>query len=279
MFRNNLIDIKTFFIGLCTAAIVAGLLSSCQKVIDVDVKNAEEKYVVEGILTDEAGKSFVKLSATKAIAENNDFPPVTGAAVIITNNSGNNIVLEETSPGTYTSPGLVGSPGKTYSLEVTINGEKFTASSTMPQKINFDTLFTSNELLFGETRKLANIAYQDPAGKGQCYRYVQYVNGKKNTPIFVNNDDYSDAKYVQTKLWYLVDEEENPDEEIKSGDTVAVDMLCIDPAVYKYWYSVFQSATGSSQSASPANPVTNIKGGALGYFSAHTIQTRTVVVP
>ncbi|HKZ66576.1 MAG TPA: hypothetical protein VJ111_09490, partial [Chitinophagaceae bacterium] len=69
------------------------------------------------------------------------------------------------------------------------------------------------------------------------------------------------------------------DEDIKSGDTVKLDMLCIDPAVYKYWYSVNQSATGNSQSASPANPVSNISGGALGYFSAHTIQTKTLLVP
>ncbi|MFC0776098.1 DUF4249 domain-containing protein [Terrimonas alba] len=276
---NKSINLKRIFTWCFAGATVSGLLSSCQKVIEIDTRNAEEKYVVEGVVTDEADKSFVKLSTTKNITENNDFPPVTGATVLINDNSGNNIILSETSPGTYTAPALVGSPGKTYSLDVTVNGEKFTATSTMPQKINLDTLFISDEILFGETRKLANIAYQDPAGKGQCYRYVQYVNGKKNKPIFVNNDDYSDGKYVQSKLWYLVDEDENPEEEIKSGDTLTIDMLCIDPAVYKYWYSVFQSATGSSQSASPANPVTNIKGGALGYFSAHTLQTRTVVVP
>lgn len=279
MFSNKSIHLKNFFSSVCIGIIVVCLLSSCQKVIDVDTRNAEEKYVVEGVVTDEADKSFVKLSATKNISDDNDFPPVTGATVVINDNSGNNIVFTETSPGTYTAPVFIGSPGKTYSLEVTINGEKFTAGSAMPKKINFDTLFISNEILFGETRKLANIAYQDPAGKGQCYRYVQYVNGKKSKPIFVNNDDYSDGKYVESKLWYLVDEDENPEEEIKSGDTVAIDMLCMDPAVYKYWYSVFQSATGNSQSASPANPVTNIKGGALGYFSAHTLQTRTVVVP
>ncbi len=56
-------------------------------------------------------------------------------------------------------------------------------------------------------------------------------------------------------------------------------MMCIDAAVYKYWYSFLTGgASGDSNSASPANPVTNIKGGALGYFSAHTLQTKTVVV-
>ncbi|MEO6219108.1 MAG: DUF4249 domain-containing protein, partial [Ginsengibacter sp.] len=68
------------------------------------------------------------------------------------------------------------------------------------------------------------------------------------------------------------------DEKIMSGDTILLDMQCIDAAVYKYWFSLNQSATGNSQSASPANAVTNINGGALGYFSAHTLQTKSVIV-
>jgi hypothetical protein len=264
---------------LLAASVIIALFSSCQKVIDVNIENAEPKYVVEAIVTDNPGESKVLLSSTKNVSEDNNFPGISGAVVTITDNAGTVTMFTETTAGKYESSDFTGVVGKTYSLQVKVDGETFTGSSTMPQKINLDTLFISNEILFGETRKLANIAYQDPAGKGQAYRYVQYINGKKSEPIFVNNDDYSDGKYVETKLWYLVDDDENKDEEIKTGDTVMIDMLCVDPAVYKYWYSANQSATGNSQSASPANPVTNISGGALGYFSAHTLQTKTVVVP
>lgn len=279
MFSSHSSYSKSVFTGLFTGAVMITLFSSCQKVIDVDVKNAEEKYVVEAIVADEAGASKVLLSTTKNISESNNFPGVSGATVTITDNTGNNTIFNETTAGSYLAPSFTGVAGKIYSLDIKVNGETFTAKSTMPQKINLDTVFISNEILFGETRKLVNLAYQDPPGKGQCYRYVQYINGKKSKPIFANNDDYSDGKYVETKLWYLVDEDENPEEEIKTGDTVMLDMLCIDNVVYKYWYSVYQSATGNSQSASPANPVTNISGGALGYFSAHTKQTKSVVVP
>ena len=273
-FSYSKVGLMSFF----TASVMI-TITSCQKVIDIDIKNAEPEYVVEAIVTDTAGESKVLLSATKNVAENNSFPGISGAVVTITDNAGISTLFTETTAGKYEAPDFIGAVGKTYSLKVKIDGETFTASSTMPQKINLDTLFISDEILFGETRKLANIAYQDPAGKGQSYRYIQYINDKKTKPIFTNNDDYSDGKYVETKLWYLVDDDENEDEDIKSGDTVKLDMLCIDPAVYKYWYSVNQSATGNSQSASPANPVSNISGGALGYFSAHTIQTKTLLVP
>lgn len=254
-------------------------LSSCQKVIDVDVNDAEPKYVIEAIVTDEAGKSKVLLSTTKKVSESNTFPGISGANITITDNAGHSMPFTETTAGRYEATNFVGVVGQTYSLQVIVNGETFIASSTMPQKINLDSIYISDEVLFGEARKLVNVAYQDPAGKGQCYRYVQYINDKKSKPIFVNNDDYSDGKYVETKLWYIVDDDENEEEEIKSGDTIRLDMQCIDSPVYKYWYSVNQSATGNSQSASPANPVTNISGGALGYFSAHTLQSKTVIVP
>lgn len=278
MFSNHSLYNKPG-LKLIALLLITFSLYSCQKVIDVDVKNAEKKYVVEAIVTDEPGASKVLLSTTLNMSEPSDFPGISGAVVTITDDGGNSTLFTETTAGAYAAPSFTGIIGKTYSLEIQLNGETFTAKSTMPQKINLDTLFISDEILFGETRKLANISYKDPAGKGQYYRYVQYVNGKKIKPIFTNSDDYTDGKQVEIKLWYLVDEDENPEEEIKSGDTVRVDLLCIDTAAHKYWFSLFQSATGTSQSASPANPVTNISGGALGYFSAHTTQSRTVVVP
>jgi len=66
---------------------------------------------------------------------------------------------------------------------------------------------------------------------------------------------------------------------INTGDVVKVDMECVDKNVYEYWYSLDQGSTGSSQSAAPGNPVSNMQGGALGYFSANTLQTKNAVTP
>ena len=253
---------------------------SCRKVIDVDIEGVEPLYVVEAVVTDHPGESKVLLSATKDVAENNQFPAVSGATVSVTDETGIVTIFNEDSAGTYTAPAFTGVVGKKYLLQIlTTDGKTFTAESTMPEKVNMDTLFISDEILFGENRKLANINYQDPPGKGQCYRYVQYINGRKTETIFTNNDDYIDGKYVEAKLWYLTEDDDNDEEKIKTGDTVKLDFFCIDRAAYKFWFSLNQSATGNSQSSSPANAVTNISGGALGYFSAHSIQTKTVVVP
>jgi hypothetical protein len=47
--------------------------------------------------------------------------------------------------------------------------------------------------------------------------------------------------------------------------------------VFDYFNSL--ALMNDGQSASPANPLSNIQGGALGYFSAHTVQRRTVIIP
>lgn len=254
------------------------ILASCTKVIDVDLNDAAKKYVIEGFITDQAGQCQVIITQTKNFNENNTFPPITGATVSIKDNGTGTVTpLSETSPGIYTHATFAGLSGKTYTLQVTINGENFTASSTMPQLVNMDTIYVTEDTWFsGELIKLANVGYDDPVNIVNQYRFVRYLNGVKTKRIFITNDDLSDGRYTNTKLFT---DDDTDEDQLKSGDTVKIDMLCIDAAVYKYWFSLEEGATGETQSATPSNPVSNLKGGALGYFSAHTFQTKTMIVP
>lgn len=251
--------------------------TSCQKVIPFDLNTSEKKYVIEAVITDQAGTAKVLITQTKNFDENNNFPGISGAAVTITETGGATMTLSETSPGNYESSTLVATSGKTYTLSVNIGGKLFTAKSAMSQKISMDTIFVTNEFLFTDFRKIVNVGYQDPAGRGNNYRFIQYVNGLKEDQILIQNDDYTDGRNVTSKLFYFADDTDNS--KIDRGDTVKVDMLCIDQAIYKYWFSLDRSSTGGSGQATPSNPVTNMEGGALGYFSAHTLQTKTMIVP
>lgn len=260
--------------------ILAGcfLLTSCEKVIDLDLEGVEKKYMIEGIVTNQSGESKVMITQTKDFDENNDFPGVSGASVYITDqNSGTTVELSETSTGIYETSALTGECGSTYTLEVRIGEETFTGSSTMPEVVPMDTIYVTEENIFGETWKLANIVLQDPPGIENSYRYIQHINGVKTKQLFIRNDDLVDGRNAPTKLYMSPDMEE--EDRIKSGDELRIEMHCIDAAVYKYWYSLEQGATGDGGSATPANPVTNIQGGALGYFSAQTRQVSTMVVP
>jgi len=253
-------------------------LTSCEKVITLDLNEAEKKYVIEAIITDQPSTAKVLITQTKNFDEDNTFPGISGATVTIKENGGATTTLTETSQGVYQDAGLVAVSGKTYSLSVTINGSVFTASCLMPQKVNLDTIYVTDELLFTDTRKIVNVEFKEPSGRGNNYRFIQYVNNHKEDEIMIQNDDYTDGRNVNAKLFFFAEDDDSTNL-INSGDTVKIDMLCIDQPVYKYWFSLWRSSLGGNQQATPSNPVSNIQGGALGYFSAQTLQTKEMVVP
>lgn len=264
------------FIPTCCIIFLLMLTASCEKVIDVNLDSAEKKYVIEGVITNQPGTCMVLVSQTSDFDDDNAFAGISGATVQLTEQGGATTLLTETTTGVYQATGISGTSGKTYELSVLVNGETFTAASTMPQQVNMDSIFFTTDNVLGNTRKLVNVQYNDPAVTGNNYRFIQYVNGLKEQEIFIRNDELTNGNTAITKLRYTSSDEENND--ITTGDQIKVDMLCIDAAVYKYWYSLNRSATGGGEmSATPANPVTNITGGALGYFSAHTLQSKTMV--
>jgi hypothetical protein len=259
------------------AFVVISLLTSCEKVIDVQLNDADKKYVIEANVTNVPGQpSEVRISKTKAFDESNTFSGISGAVVSIEVNNGVVYTLSQSSPGIYTTSAFTGTPGSTYALKIVIGTDEFTSVCTMPlQTVPLDTVTVDNFAFGGSDSKILVPSYLDPSGKGNNYRFVQYINAIQTKQIFVTNDDISDGLRSTRPL---ANPNNSETEELKTGDFATVEMLCIDRAVYTYWYSLDQAATGNS-TATPANPATNIKGGALGYFSAHSVSSKTIRVP
>lgn len=249
--------------------------SSCQKVIDVKLNEADKKLVVDAVLTDNEGGCIVKLSKTKAFNDNNNFVGLSGATVTMADEAGNVTPLTETDPGVYTHATLKGINGKSYKLQINAEGKSYTASSTMPQQVTFDSAYLETQKFFDEEQTFANVVFKDPGGVKNYYLFKQFVNGKRTDGNFIMDDDLSDGKTFRSTLYLFTDD----DEKIKPGDVIKIEMQCIEKAVYKYWFSYDQSASGSGGSATPANPVSNISGDALGYFSAQTVQTKSLIAP
>ena len=69
-----------------------------------------------------------------------------------------------------------------------------------------------------------------------------------------------------------------PDLETNPGDTTTVEMRNIDRATYKYFVALDASNGNGPNASVPANPNNNFEGACLGYFSAYTVQRRTLIV-
>ncbi|MGE6218328.1 DUF4249 domain-containing protein [Nubsella zeaxanthinifaciens] len=258
--------------------LIAGaiFLSSCEEVIDLKLDTASEKYVVEAQLTNQIGGAKVLISKTKSYSSSNDFVGISGAVVEIENQQGVVTRLNESSnKGVYTHLTLSGMPGQTYRLKIVVSGQTFTSSSVMPAIVPLEDVYPYELNLFDGPRLFTQVKYKDPAGVKNFYRFIEYKNGVYTKSIIAANDEFTNGRTVNQTIFPFEFTEES---KLKKGDKIKLEFLTIDEPVYKYWFSVDNGAQGGSDSAAPANPVSNIKGGAIGYFSAHTLQTKEYTV-
>ena len=100
--------------------------------------------------------------------------------------------------------------------------------------------------------------------------FGEFLNSRKLDNISVFSDRLSDGEYITEQLF-------GGGDDITVGDTVLVKMNCVDKNVWNY-FNVLASGGGLLGAPSPSNPTTNISNNALGYFSAHSVQTRAEVV-
>jgi len=251
------------------------LLCSCQRVISVRLDSSASKYVIEGMVTDQPGGTVVSITQTRDFSSDNTFTGVSGATVTIENN-GYSYPLTESGAGVYTTSALTGAPGKTYSMKVLLGGVVYTATSTMPNPVvGIDSIFVATGTL--TNKRYVSVIISDPAGIPNYYRWVQYVNGRKEKTNFLGDDEFTDGLKIRTQLDFSNDTDDTA-RDIKTGDSVRVDMINLDSAAYHYWFALQQNADGSGGSASPANPASNIAGGCLGYFSAQAVRSRSLLV-
>jgi hypothetical protein len=241
-------------------------LYSCQKVIDVELNPSSPKYVVTGNITDQPGPYEIKVTSSINFDQDNNFPTVSGAKVYITDQTASfTDTLVEVSAGRYRTHVWTGVPGHTYKLVVKMENEMFSSVSTMPAPVALDSLYAKSAT-FGDGTDIVAV-YDDPVGLGNSYHLVLTIQDSLSQEIYLHNDKINNGSRVSHVL--------NNDIDIKTGDTITVKLQCIDAAVYDFYYSLDQAL--KQNSAVISNPKTNIVGGAMGYFCAHTVRARRFV--
>jgi hypothetical protein len=255
------------------------VFSSCEEVIDIELKDADQVLVIEGNVSNTETTHFVSISKTVPFSSNSTDNPQSGAIVKIleeivsgSNNSGVTVKAEraftEVSPGLYQINNYRASPGRKYILTVELENKSYQASSIMPAPISIDSIGTVTDSFFGEDQKTVSVVFQDPPNEKNYYRYLLTVNGKLITDVFAYNDKFNDGKTVQRNLY-------NEDLDLFRDDTVWVEQQCVDEAVYNYFNGIQSNNPGS---AAPANPISNFSNGALGYFSAYGVTRASTVI-
>lgn len=265
---------KYYFLLLATG--VTLMMSACQKVIDVKVNASPAQVVIEGNLTDVRGTQYVKINQSVAYTETNTYPAISGAEVRVSDNLGNSWKFAETQPGVYSFNNLRGIAGRTYTLNVKRDDQTYTAVSVMPARVPLDSIHVRDITFGSDNHKIIVAYYNDPKNIANQYRYVMRINGVLSKSIYADDDRLTDGNAIQENLYPQNDDNDFLD--INPGDEIEVEMQCIDKDVFKYWYTLRQQYRGGpGGGTAPGNPPSNISNNALGYFSAHTTQTKKII--
>jgi hypothetical protein len=253
------------------------IFSGCQKVINVDLNEAAPHIVIEGLITDRKGPYTVTISKSGSYFNQPVLDFVSDAVVIITDNEGLIDTLKETNPGIYLTSRIRGTPGRTYTLKVLSENKEYLGSSTMYSHVGIDSLILiksrSQHFGFGnDAEDKIDVAihcfFKDPDEKN-FYRLKVFSNDAAMTENYrLYDDQYTNG--------YVIGLRAAP---AQAGHNYRIELYSLDKRTYGY-YRTLEDILNMNPvfGSTPVNPTTNLNNGALGYFGACAVSSKTILI-
>jgi len=263
-------------------------LSSCEEVIQLPLNGTESQLIIESAVIEGNTQTEVRLSQSVGFYDETNDKTISDALVIIKETNGLPDTLKYSTNGNFIGKTMPHLPGETYQIVVETAGKIYTATNTIPFKAELDSL---NFALFDNPKSkgyMVNMYFNDPAGIKNYYR----------VKVWVNNTSGPDQEYGQDYMLY--------DDKLFDGlaaqlpatrgmqimhekDTVKIELFSISKETYDYYLTLKNVVTSDGSrlgpamgmmngSSAPANPNTNLNNGALGYFGAWCVSSKTIVI-
>lgn len=248
-----------FIIGLVL------ILASCQEKVDIDLGDTEPKVVIEGYWSTDSSRSRIQVSKTIDYFSTDVPPPVTDAIVEVSDGQ-TTLVLSHNGAGFYRPPhGYKADTGKTYYLKVIVDGVEYKSKSTLYPMFDVDpNLQFDFKPASGFIEEGYAVTYYSIDNRPQEV-YTRFNFGQNDT-IFDQEIIFTNADLIkgQTRPFEL------PFYRAQSGDSVMLIFSSLDVPVATYFNALANLNSGAPGpfQTPPANPPTNIEGGAVGYFMA-----------
>ena len=115
--------------------------------------------------------------------------------------------------------------------------------------------------------------FRDQAKKfgAECFfKHVTKVDfSSKPYKVFVGDDEFINGQYYNAQFFGV-----NTD----LGDSIRVELIEMDEHVYDYVLGLASESESNMFSATPSNPLTNLKGNAIGYFGVYMTDVDSLVI-
>lgn len=250
--------------------------TSCEKVIDVDLKDASPELVIEAVILEGENDFTVKVSRTAPYFDNTPAEKIDNAKVSLKFN-GETIDVPNVGRGEYITP-LNAKVNTAFLLEVEVDGKSYSATTTLIEKVAIDNVYYEYEEAFGprEAGYTVYVKYSDPSNSTNFYRLTHFLNGEyQNTSkdLQVFDDSKTNGNQVKTPI---------RGKTFEKGDVIELQLIHFDEASYDYFNSlgdIINTGGGpNGGSAAPGNPLSNWSNNALGYFSAYSMDIASIII-
>jgi hypothetical protein len=277
-------------------------LSSCEKNIDFNLKNADDVLVVDAQIENGQVPTVI---LTKSFDYYNTISPqilassfVRNAEVTISNGTLTHKLKEYavlffgyvgyfySLDSSNLTNAFVGEFNKQYTLTIKYDGKEYAAKTNIPLLTKYpDSLWFKQAPLNPDTNKRVLMTRTtDPPGLGNYIRYYT----KKNSENFLpgSNSVFDDAVIDGITYELQIDQgidRNNPrpadSNFFRRGDTVTVKLCNIDKATYTFWNTwEFSQQSIGNPFAQPNKVIGNISNGALGAFCGYAAWFQTLIV-
>lgn len=271
------------------------VFASCEKLIEIELPEDSKKLVVEAELSTEKEFWTIVLSRTQSFNDQTGPQHVTDALVIISDDHGNADTLSYSEEGAYKSEGLRQCiPGLVYTLTIYDGTDTYTAVEKCHEQYTIDTLlsfYIEESNLFREKGWYAFEVADEWEEPGDYYLWKVYRNDTllKDNGYLTDGDETMEMGYFNEGL-----DPENPygsseygrfpnsfPYKFNPGDSVRIEQYNIGKGFHHYLNEVQKQRNrgGTPFDAPPTNPVSNMSGGALGYFSVVNVVSAETVIP
>ncbi|MCL2502563.1 MAG: DUF4249 domain-containing protein [Bacteroidales bacterium] len=276
---------------------------SCTELLDLENQGMPPVLVITGVISDRV-KDFqfsfndnqILIQKTTSFFTRELAAFVTGAKVWI-----NDMPLVDMNNGYYELPDeeFCGIPGQTYTLEVhyDMDGdgieEVYTATTTMPQPCQLDSIRLVSPLLSRPGTYRVRLLYQDD-GSIPTYYCAKLRNDNNDRPysgrilryaLFSWTGFDSDSTSKQQMLPWIIEHEMRYDTQYEyymfAGDLMMVELESLSKEYYDYLVAAQTELTQNNPlfSGPRTNLPTNIKGGAIGIFGSYTTSRASLILP
>lgn len=278
------------------------LLTACEKEVQFDMGQADEKLVVEGTIETDA-PPYVLLTRSIGFFSRVDLNTLNEAFVhdaeIIVSDGSDSVILKEyqleaqgVSVYFYSvdtaqagASAFKGQVGKSYQLSIRVDGKSYTSSTRILPPNPLDSIWSipmSQEAAAENPNGRWLMArYTDPPEVGNAARYFTRINNSAfSAPRFsVNDDVLVNGTSFELQLQSGLTDAEGEPVPFNLGDTVVVKWCAIDRAVFDFWRTLeFSYASIGNPFSTPVEISTNIEGGALGVWAGYSPSYHTLVV-